>query len=486
MKNILISQLRQNQITTTLYTVDTNFQNLVTSISLFGVLEPLIVFPIQKTSGVFQVVSGNRRLNAASQLGLKEVPCTIIEPIELTESLVSAHQETREKQPSDIIRELRILEKEFGLRQGARGTNPIIQKAKEYKASLVKEYNKSTIDRLRQYDKKVSELVGEDSEAYSKYMNELDRSRNISGSLKKVESILEKTCNEKVAGNLSMVDGKGFTIHQGSCDDMPQVEEGTVATIVTSPPYYQLREYHNGIEKSDQLGQEETVEEFVENLARVFDEAKRVLKHDGSLFINIADNVQGGRKLGVPYKFISAMMERGWILNDTIVWSKVNPMYQSHKRTVASHEYIFHFVKTVEFYYDRSWIKDMNFDPHQFTYGNPKGQPALRSNWTFDGHTLTTCTPNNHDLREACKEYGMSLSHSATFPKEIPLVAILCTSRPGDVVMDMFSGTGTTGQVALEQNREYVGFELSSVYLKFSEIRLTELTNKLNPILTAA
>ena len=73
----------------------------------------------------------------------------------------------------------------------------------------------------------------------------------------------------------------------------------------------------------------------------------------------------------------------------------------------ASHEYIYHFVKTVEFYYDRSWIKDMNFDPHILTYGNPKGQPALRSNWAFDGHTLTTPVPNNHDLRVACKEKGL-------------------------------------------------------------------------------
>ena len=486
MKNLNVNQLRQNELTTTLYTVDSNFENLVSSISLFGVLEALIVFEVPEEPEVFQVVSGNRRLKAAIQLGLKDIPCTIIEPVELTESLVSAHQEFREKQPSDIIRELRILEKEFGLRQGVRSSNPRVEEARTYKRKLVKDHNKSTIDRLRQYDRKVRELVGNDSDEYQKYMEELDNSGSISGSLNKVKSKLEKSKNEDIAGNLSLVNGVGYTIHKGSCDKMPEVSDSTVATIVTSPPYFQLREYHNGVEKSNQLGQEETVEEFVENLARVFDEAKRVLKHDGSLFVNIADNVQGGRKLGVPYKFVSAMMERGWILNDTIIWSKVNPMYQSHKRTVASHEYIFHFVKTVEFYYDRSWIKDMNFAPHQLTYGNPKGQPALRSNWTFDGHTLTTCTPNNHDLREACKEYGMSLSHSATFPKEIPLVAILCTSRPGDVVMDMFSGTGTSGQVALEQNREYVGFELSSVYLKFSEIRLTELTNKLNPILTAA
>ena len=116
------------------------------------------------------MVSGNRRLSAVTKLGLTEVPCTIIEPVELTESRVRAHQEYRVKQLSDIIRELRILDEEFRLRQGARGKDPKIQMAKEYKASLVKEHNKSTINRLRQYDKKVSELVGDDQEAYAEYM----------------------------------------------------------------------------------------------------------------------------------------------------------------------------------------------------------------------------------------------------------------------------------------------------------------------------
>ncbi len=479
MKNININQLRQNQLTTTLYAVDSNFENLVSSISLFGVLEPLIVYPIQQEPGFYQVVSGNRRLNAVTQLGITEVPCTIIAPVELTESRVSAHQEYRIKQLSDIIRELRILEEEFRIRQGTRSKDPKIQMAKQYKDSLVKEYNKSTINRLRQYDKKVRELVGDDQEAYQEYLNELDSSGNVSGCLKKVVSKLEKSRNESIAGNLSIVKGEGYAIHKGSCDNMEQVKDETIATIVTSPPYFQLREYNNGVQKFEQLGQEETVEEFVENLASVFDEAKRVLKHDGSLFVNIADNVQGGRKLGVPYKFVNAMMKRGWILNDTIIWSKVNPLYQANKRTVPSHEYIYHFVKTVEFYYDRSWIKGWDFDSHHMTYGNPKGHPALRSNWSFDGHTITSITPENHELRKACRENGMALSHSATFPKEIPLVAILSTSKPGDTVMDMFSGTGTTGQVAVEQGRDYIGFELSSVYLKFSELRLKYLTSPL-------
>ena len=477
MKNIPARQLRLNPLTTTLYAVDSNFENLVTSVALFGVLEPLIVFPSPEADGVYQIVSGNRRFKAAEQVGLDEVPCTIIDPVELSEARVTAHQEQRVKQPSDIIRELRILDEEFGLRQGVRSKDEKVQKARAYRDQLVKVHKKSNIDRLRQYDKKVRELVGENKAAINQFMRELDESKNISGSLKRVKSLLAKKNNERIAGDLSIVQGEGYTIHKASCEHMSHLDDASVATIVTSPPYFQLREYENGVDKEAQLGQEPTVEAFCANLAKTFDDAKRVLKPDGSLFINIADNVQHGRMLAVPYKFVAAMMERGWILNDTIVWSKVNPMFQNNKRSIPSHEYIFHFVKSIEFYYDKSWIADWDFSPHRVTHGAKGKVVSLRSHWKFDGHTLTTNTPNNHDLRIACEEEGLKLSHSATFPREIPLVAILSTSKPGDLVVDMFNGTGTTGEVAVSNGRRYVGYDLSSLYLKFSEVRMGHLVS---------
>ena len=103
---------------------------------------------------------------------------------------------------------------------------------------------------------------------------------------------------------------------------------------------------------------------------------------------------------------------------------------------------------------------------------------SLRSHWKFDGSVLETITPNNHELRVECEKIGISLTHNATFPKEIPLVAILSTSRPGDVVVDMFNGTGTTGEVAVATGRQYVGYELSPVYMKFTEVRMETLKQR--------
>lgn len=475
MKFLPITSLKINALTEQLYLHDSNFQQLVNSIALFGVLEPIIVFPLTDQSGNYQIISGNRRFKACLELDISDIPCVISEPVELTEALVSAHQEYRVKLLSDIIRELRILEEEFGLKQGTHSNNPNLTKAKEYRKKLVEEHNKSTIDRLRQYDKRVRELVGDDTLQYEKFMEDLNRSGNVSGSLKKVNDLLTQRNNNLVAEGAETVQTDEFTFFRSSCADMSEVDSGSIATICTSPPYFQLRLYDHEESHDVQLGQEATVEEFIDNLASIFDEAKRVLKSDGSLFVNIADNVQNGRMLGVPYKFVNAMIGRGWILNDTIIWSKTNPIYQNHKRTVASHEYVFHFVKSVEFYHDRSWIPNAKFQPHELTYGDVHGKLALRSNWRFDGHTLTTPVPNNHDLRELCKQHGMELSHSATFPKEIPLVAIMSTSKPGDTVLDMFLGTGTSAEVAVSLGRRFIGYELSPVYLKFSEIRMSTL-----------
>jgi len=455
--------------------VDTTFETFVRWVEVEGILEPLLVFEVG--GGFYQVISGNRRLMAAQRLGFETVPCILQEAVELTESRVIGHQQHREKLPSEIIRDLRVLEERYNLRQGVRNNSPLVQEGKKLRNAMVAEFGKSTIDRLRRFEKDVRELVGDDTEAYQGYMADLDRSKSISGSCTKVKNLLKKRSNEEIAGDIQEVSGENYTVYRGSCTSMSHLEDGSVATVVTSPPYFQMRVYENGVPASAQLGQEPSVEEFCENLSQVFDEAFRVLKADGSLFVNISDCVQNGRMLCVPYQFVLAMVKRGWTLNDTIVWSKVNPVYQSNKRSVASHEYIYHFVKSVEFFYDRTWIKAWNFDPHTMTYGGPSGEVALRSCLQF-AEVLTTPVPNNHELRVECEKIGMSLTHSATFPKEIPLVAILSTSRPGDVVVDMFNGTGTTGEVAVAMGRNYVGYELSSVYMKFTEVRMETLKKR--------
>jgi DNA modification methylase len=220
-------------------------------------------------------------------------------------------------------------------------------------------------------------------------------------------------------------------------------------------------------EVKGQLGKEKTPDEFIDNLVEILDNTKRVLKRDGSLFVNIFDTVRNGHMLNIPFKLVLKMVEKGWILNDTIVWSKRNARPTNNKRAIATHEYIFHFVKSVQFYYDSSWLKEHSFEPHKLTLG-----VKLRSDLIFDGHTLETAANNNEGLKTACENEGVFMTHSATFPKEVPLVSIMSTTKPGDLVLDIFSGTATCGEVALATGRKYVGYEMNSSYIRASVVRL--------------
>jgi len=470
MKKIKISQLRENKVTSTLYVVDSNFENLVTSISLFGVLEPLIVFEsVDSDEKAFQVVSGNRRLKAAETLGMLEVPCTIIDPVEITELRSSAHQEQRIKQKSDIIRELRILEEEFGLKQGARSDDPKLIEAKKYKESLVKEYNKSAINRLRQFDKKVRELVGDDMKKYASYMKRLDDSNNVSGSLKLIDKELKQKANlELVPTNYEVRTGE-YKVLPKSSSDVSDIEDKSVQMVVTSPPYFNLRDYHNG---KKELGKEKEVSEFVTRLANHFSDYKRILKDDGTLWINLGDFVVGQGYDLVPERFALKMIENGWIVHDRIVWAKKNPTWTSGKRGVVCTETIFVFKQSYLAHYDSGWLKDMTVENNKVTIGTVKGKIKLRSFFDFRDNVLITHTPNNSKLREACKEQGVTLTHNATFPLSVPLIAILTGSKEGDTVLDSFSGTATTGKACQILGRKYIGYEVNPTFMKMGEIRL--------------
>lgn len=448
--------------------VDTNFENLVSSISLFGVLEPLIVFPIQQEPGVYQVVSGNRRLNAVTQLGITEVPCTIIEPVELTESRVSAHQEYRVKELSDIIRELRILKEEFGIRQGNRSKDPIIQKAKQYKASLVKEHNKSTIDRLRQYDKKVRELVGDNTEAYTEYMKELDNSRNVSGSLNKVIAELKEKENRQAVPENYMVEVGEHKIFPKSSDDVSDLSDESVQLVFTSPPYFDIRDYKLG---KDELGHEDSTVNFVHRLVRHFKDYKRILKPDGTLWVNLGDYIQGhGYEMGAE-RFAIDMIDDGWILHDKIIWVKNNPVFTLGKRSVLANEFIYVFKKNPYCHYDQSWIKDYEVSG-KITVGTHDKHIKLRSVFDFRDNVLVTNSANNSVLRKECEKHGIHLTHDATFPLSVPMIAVLTGSKRGDMVLDPFSGTATTGKACQILGRTYVGYELNPTYMRQGEIRL--------------
>jgi site-specific DNA-methyltransferase (adenine-specific) len=171
------------------------------------------------------------------------------------------------------------------------------------------------------------------------------------------------------------------------------------------------------------------------------------------------------------------MLNNGWDLNDEIIWLKNNPVYTGGDRTVRSHEYIFHFVKKgcTDFFYDGELAKKVS-DPKGFCVYGKDNKPKFFSGMDFRGNTLVTNVANTGELRKECKEAGFILTHSATFPLEVPMLLVLLTSKPGDLVVDPFNGTGSVGQVCRYSGRNYVGYELNPQFVMATEVRMNNMT----------
>ena len=275
---------------------------------------------------------------------------------------------------------------------------------------------------------------------------------------------------EKILRNdfISITDS---TIFEGDAlTVLRRIPSNTVRCVVTSPPYWGLRDY--GIE--DQIGLEQSMQQFIHRLVAVFSEIKRVLTPDGTLWLNIGDGYTSGNRgyrapdkknparamgvrpdtpeglkpkdlLGIPWRLAFALQDDGWYLRSDIVWNKPNAMPESVKdRPSRSHEYLFMFTKSERYFYDSEAAKE------------PADNGKLRNRrsvWNI-------------------KTKGFSGAHFATFPTELVRPCILSSSQPGDYVLDPFFGSGTVGVVCREESRNYLGIELNPEYISIAVYRL--------------
>lgn len=244
--------------------------------------------------------------------------------------------------------------------------------------------------------------------------------------------------------------------------------EDSVQTVVTSPPYWSLRNY--GID--GQIGLEDSVESFIKALTRTFDEVRRVLRKDGTLWLNIGDSyTSGGRTwrapdkknraramdirpptpdglkpkdlIGVPWRLAFALQAAGWYLRADVIWNKPNAQPESvADRPTRSHEYVFLLSKSERYYYDVSAVR------------GPNGR-RVRTVWDVKTQAMPEAK-----------------GHFATFPPALIEPCILSASRPGDLVLDPFAGSGTTALVAGRQGRRFVGVELHPEYVAMAQQRL--------------
>lgn len=465
---VKITCLKENSLTPTLYSIDRDLEQLVKSIETYGILEPLVVRSISNTSTQFIVLSGIRRLRASTIIGLKELP-VIIKPYsndEVNEGLIISYNLQRIKLNSELVREIKFIKEWFNVKQGSRSTKS--SKGSELLKKLNQKYNKTRIDKLGRVGKLIDIISDGDDEVKQKEYDKLDRG-SISSTLNRLRKEVAEKENRKKIKSINSFSTPDVNIYQQDMSNLSQLTDESVQTIVTSPPYFNMRNYNNG---SNLIDTETNLDQFVNQLAEMFDDCKRVLKFRGSMFVNISDKIDKGEYQLVAFGFASEMKKKGWILADTITWIKNNAQYTSGKGSNTMHEYILHFVKTPQYFYDSEWLNKEGVLPKEFIYGVGKKQPKLRSVIDYRHPTITTNTVNNHSLKKECEFYGISLTHSATYPVEIPLIGIMSTSKPDDIVLDPFCGSGTSGQAAISNGRKFVGYELNSTYIEISKVRL--------------
>lgn len=257
-------------------------------------------------------------------------------------------------------------------------------------------------------------------------------------------------------------------------DKLKELPDKSIQMCVTSPPYYALRDYG----ESNQLGLEKTPEEFIKNLVDVFAEVHRVLRDDGTLWLNLGDSYSSGSRtsttnqslrkdidygvtrppanknikpkslLGIPWKVAIALQEWGWILRQDIIWAKKNCMPESVKdRFTKSHEYIFLFSKQPKYFFNQV------LEPIKQKDKNEKRNK--RSVWNM----------RTASYKEA---------HFAVFPPELAETCIQAGSNEKDIVLDCFMGSGTTAMVAQDLFRKWIGVELNPEYEKLIRKRTAQ------------
>lgn len=278
-------------------------------------------------------------------------------------------------------------------------------------------------------------------------------------------------------------------IHNCNCiDGMRGLPDGSVDMCITSPPYYNLRNYKD---HSEQLGMEKTPADFIESLCQVFDEVQRVLKPEGVCWVNIGDTYKNKGLLQIPSRFEVAMTDRGWILRNEIIWSKPNPQPISAKdRFWTNHEKFFMFVKNKKYYFDQPRLPQKEVSIKRAFAKNHMDKRKDANTNDKEGFSLSSNNQDKHyeKLRErilagevptrpkftvwdiASKSYRGA--HFAVYPPELLIDPITSSSPEGGVVLDPFMGSGTTAEVAASLNRQYIGYEINEEYINISQQRL--------------
>ncbi len=474
------------------YRTKKDIKVLAKTMQKIGQLEPIVIDKDKK------IISGHRRWKAAILNDWKELDAIIMRPPMskfksqeefdeyITVSIVY-HNQQRKKKPIEIINEaeaiLGILGKNQGKRRDLLGDDvnafgAVGKDRFEKAANVIGDISASTLRRIMEvveFEKKseANKNIGLVDQIVKGELAPMRAYRLMNIHIQEQEE--RKQSKSKVA-KVAVV-SEPFSLYNKSSDKMTEVQTGSVQVVFTSPPYFQQRNYGNSSIGKAELGLEKSVNEFIKNLSKHLKDVKRVLNDKGSFFLNIADTTQNGECLQVPNRLVLNLCDtEGWHLVNEIIWQKTSSLPKPGKKLQNSYEKIFHLVKdTSKYYYEEYKIWNETESKLVKSPGgrNLKGGKAKEDFMISKGYSkfkdfLTEqqvkdiiSGPNAASRQNFLKKIDSEKEHPALMPDYLPVIPILTTSKPGDIVLDPFSGSATTGRTAILFDRKYIGYEIN-------------------------
>ena len=277
-------------------------------------------------------------------------------------------------------------------------------------------------------------------------------------------------------------------------EGLRSLPDSSISMCVTSPPYYGLRDYGS----DQQIGTEETPAAYIERLVGVFREVRRVLREDGTLWVNIADCYAGSGKavwngikpkdmIGIPWMLAFALRADGWYLRSDIIWNKINCLPESVRdRPTKSYEHIFLLSKSPRYLFDADAIKEPITEESRKRY--QRGRSEGSKYGVFSGDQSINGSDYGERMRGqklrnkrdiwhiSTNSYRMD-GHFAMFPEKLVEPCVLAGSQEGGIVLDPFFGSGTTGAVAKRLGRRFIGIDLNPDYCRMAQQRIDAVSD---------
>jgi DNA modification methylase len=509
--NVPLDILRIHKLSREIYRERKNSKEiklLAENMHHYGQLEPIII------NSQYVILSGVRRYYAALKLGLHELRAIVTDVYdELKEiEVIVSHNKQRVKTPLQIINEVEAILGILGKNQGRR--NDLLKSDKsnpygkigggrfEIAASLTDSLlSPSSLRRLisvSDFEKESQENknLGLIDKIFKKELSPFKASNLVKGFKKQKEE--REMAKKKAKTKPIKADKQLFRIVNESSDKMKEVESGSVQVVVTSPPYWNLRNY--GVKSTGRppLGLERTPREFIEALSTHLRDVRRVLNDTGSFFLNIGDTYRAGENFLIPSRLLLNLCDNeGWYFVNEIIWQKSTAVPQGKtKRLQPIYEKVYHLVKDPNnYYYEefRNWrendeivLQKMSGSRSAKSPDKGKGGYILSKSYERfrdfldEQKVKNVISGSTAAIRQTeLKKIDFSVDHVALMPLYLPIIPILTTSREGDIVLDPFSGSGTTGKTALLLGRKYIGYELSEKYYGLSLMDLNNTVESL-------